>query len=727
MSIASDPTPTNTAIDPLWQQLNQLRPMLARHADCKPRYYREELFYVLHDKNNARFHKLSPTAYELIAAMNGRRTLAELLLIARTQLRQQASHELPEQQDVVELLQYLYVADLLICDIPPNTQSLFVRQGDKRKQRWRRMWTNPLSWRIVLGNPNRVLDRWQGVARGLTAWPIAALWLIVVATALLQAVLHWPELRAVSMDALFSPGNLLLLWFTYPALKVLHELGHALYTKAFGGDVYECGIVFILGVPLPYVDATAATGFDAKRQRLMVSAAGMAVELLLAAAALLLWLAVENSLAKSLLFNVALLGSVSTLLFNGNPLLKFDGYHLLCDLIETPNLAARAKSQWRYFVERYGYGVDATRGEARTGLGALGLIAFALASYAYRVFILAVIFFVLAQVSLLLAIILLGWMLTFQLFWPLLKYLYYLTHGGALRSHRTRALGVISAAVMLLVLLLLVLPLPLNTQVEGVVWLPQDSQIRAGAEGTVAVLEVVDGQRVDTGTAILQLSNPALVNRYRLKQAELNEYQLRYEQFFTSDRPRANLLREDLAVLADEVADLKQQVDHLTLTSPASGRIYFAALGLLQGHYLHQGDLAAYVLSPGSVRVRTALTQDEIGLVRQSTRGVTVRLAGAIANEYRAEIVQQVPGGTYHLPSPVLGTQGGGRLATKPTEGDAQQSIQQVFLVDVSLPAEELTPYYGQRAYLRFEHPPEPVARRWYRALRQLFIRQLNR
>lgn len=285
---------TQVAPDPLWQQLHQLRPMLARHAHCKPRHYRGDLFYVLHDLNSARFHKLSPVAYELVSAMNGRRSLLELLAVARTQLHQQGVAELPEPQDVIELLQYLYVADLLICDIPPNTQSLFVRQSDKRKQRWRRLWANPLSWRIVLGNPNRMLDRWQGLARRLTTWPVACVWLLLVATALLQTVLHWSELRAVSLDTLLSPANLLLLWLTYPALKVVHELGHALYTKAFGGDVYEFGIVFILGVPLPYVDATAATGFDSKRQRLMVSAAGMAVELLLAALALLLWLAVEN-------------------------------------------------------------------------------------------------------------------------------------------------------------------------------------------------------------------------------------------------------------------------------------------------------------------------------------------------------------------------------------------------------------------------------------------------
>ncbi|WP_232301133.1 HlyD family efflux transporter periplasmic adaptor subunit [Gilvimarinus agarilyticus] len=724
-SPALTPTGTDTA-NPMWQQLQSLRPMLASHASCKPRNYRGELFYVLHDINSARFHKLSPPAYELIGAMNGRRDLSEVLRVASIQLGQQGFNEIPGPQDVIELLQYLFVADLLICDIPPSTQSLFVRQGEKRKQRWRRLWANPLSWRIVLGNPNRVLDRCRGFARALTTWPVALLWVVLVVTAVLQALLHWPQLSAVSMDTLLSPGNLILLWLTYPLLKIIHELGHALYTKAFGGDVYECGIVFILGVPLPYVDATAATGFDAKSQRLMVSAAGMAVELLLAAVALLLWLVVENTLAKAILFNVALLGSVSTLLFNGNPLLKFDGYHLLCDLLETPNLASRAKLQWRYFVERFGYGVSDDRGEARSAAESVGLIGYALAAYAYRFLILAVIFFILAQVSLWLAVVLLGWVLGFQLFWPLLKYIHYLWRGEALKSHRGRAMAVVCVTVITVFGLLFVVPLPLSTQAEGVVWLPQESQIRAGTDGVIATIDVNEDQTVGAGTPIMQLHNPALVNRYHLKQAELKEYQLRYEQFFASNRVRANVLREDLAVLAEEVTDLERQVARLNVTSPMTGRVYLAGAEQLPGRFLSQGDIAAYVVAPEVVKVRVALTQEEVGGVRQATSHVSVRLAGDLKRQYQGSVVRQVPGGTYRLPSPVLGTQGGGRLATKTSENGQQQSVQQIFLLDVALTEEVPAPFYGQRAYVHFSHPPEPVARRWYRQLRQLFIRQLG-
>src|SRR5690606_20540021 len=175
--------------------------------------------------------------------------------------------------------------------------------------------------------------------------------------AVLQAGNHWQELTVGQLDRVVSPGNLLLLWLTYPFFKILHELGHGLFTKVWGGQVNECGVVIVAGTPLPYVDASAATGFHTKRQRLMVSAAGMAVELFLAALALLLWVQLSDGFARSFLYNIIIIGSVSTLFFNGNPLMRFDGYHLLTDAFDLPNLATRANQQVSYLIRRYAYGV----------------------------------------------------------------------------------------------------------------------------------------------------------------------------------------------------------------------------------------------------------------------------------------------------------------------------------------------------------------------------------
>lgn len=715
---------------PLWQQLQNLKPQLASHAELAPRDYRGELYYVLHDKAAARFHRLTASAYELLGAMNGERTLPQILQVARQGLNHSGADDLPDAEDLLELLQYLQVADLLICDMPPSTQALFARRQQSRRAGWRRLWANPLTWRIRLGNPNALLDRLQPLALALAKPWVGVLWLVVVGLALALAVVHWPRVAGVSFGDLLSPTNLLLLWLTYPVMKILHELSHGLFTKAFGGNVYECGVVFVVGVPLPYVDATAATGFASKAQRLMVGAAGMALEMLLAALAFMLWLAVENAFLQALLLNIVILGSVSTLLFNGNPLLKFDGYHLLCDWLETPNLASRARAQLRYLLERYGYGLTACQGEARTAAGACWLTAYGLAATAYRFVIFGFIFMLLARVSLPLALLLAVWVLSLQLFWPLARYFYQLLSHTENSSERRRIGAVTALFIIAVGLFTAVVPVPLSTRVDGVIWLPEDSRLRAGAAGQVAHIAVSDGQTVAAGQRLLELHNPQLRSQLAVKRAQVQEYQLRAEQFFSSDRPRAALLREDLAVLRAELVDLQQQVEQLQVVSSADGTVYWANPDILPGRYLERGDLLAYVDSSGlssrrGLRVRTALTQEQAGLVQKAAVNIDVRLSGNTDSVLPGKRLSQLPAVGYQLPSAALGAAGGGRLAVKSDDASGLQTQQQVFLLDIQIPKPDGQVHYGQRAYVKFIHPPEPLIKRWYRQLHQLFIRQL--
>ena len=187
---------------------------------------------------------------------------------------------------------------------------------------------------------------------------VLLVWLLIVLTALVAAVVHWPDLSGSLADQLFSPSNLLLLWLIYPLVKILHEFGHAFAVKKWDGEVHELGIMLLALTPIPYVDATASASFPEKRRRIAVAAMGMMVELLLASLALFVWLNVETGLISALAYNVMLIGSVSTILFNGNPLLRYDGYYMLADLIEIPNLGQRSTRYLGYLVQRYLLGIE---------------------------------------------------------------------------------------------------------------------------------------------------------------------------------------------------------------------------------------------------------------------------------------------------------------------------------------------------------------------------------
>lgn len=714
------------ADNPLWQRLEVLRPSLPRHIDFQRREYSGELWYLLQDKSNGRFHRLTPSAYRLLSFMNGRNSLPQILQAASAPEFYESPEEIPTQEELIHLLQYLHVADLLVCDMPPSTQELFARQQQKKKQRWMQLLMNPLVWKFSIGNPNRLLEKLLPLARIITSPAMGAIWLVCVGYALLQAAMHWTELTHGQLDRILSPHNLFLLWLTYPLLKIVHELGHGLFTKAWGGDVHEFGVIFMLGTPLPYVDASAATAFKTKRQRMLVSAAGMAVELFLAALALVLWLNIEAGLFKDILYNIILIGSVSTLFFNGNPLMRYDGYHLITDAFDQPNLASRANQQISYLVRRYAYGLQGLFAPAASRGEAVALSTYSIAAVCYRLFILASIILLAAHYFPKFALVLALWLMGFQLVLPIAKYFLFVSKSPVLQKQRKRAVSFVVGGAAIVILFLVAVPMPMSTSAEGVIWLPDDARIKAEASGEITQVLVADGEEVAQDQPIVQLVNPSLNADLAIKQASLREYEARMQQAWADDRSKAQLLAQDTEALRADVDLLQTRVDHLILRSPAKGRVRFTKHHQLLGSYLAQGDSIAMIETHEPLRVRTVLTQAEIGLVRQATQGVEVRSASQISQVIKASISQQVPAGTFELPSPVLGAKGGGRITLDASKPEGTKSAQMVFVVDVSAPKIIQTGQFGERAYVRFYHPAQPLGLQWYRGLQQLFIRNFQ-
>lgn len=719
-------TESQTNSNPVWQRLESLRPSLPRHIHIQRRDYNGERWYILQDKSNGRFHRLTPSAWRLISAMDGRNSLGQVLASAAHAEFYTAEDEIPTRDDLIHLLQYLHVADLLVCDLPPNTQELFARREQKKQQRWLRLLMNPLTWNIPLGNPDRLLDKLMPVARLLASRTMGIVWLLVVGYALLQIGVHWTQLTQGHLDRVLSPSNLFLLWLTYPCFKVLHELGHGLFTKVWGGQVNDCGLVFVVGTPLPYVDASAATGFQSKRQRLMVGAAGMAVELFLAALALLLWLQLPNGFLRDFLYNIMIIGGVSTLFFNGNPLMRFDGYHLLTDAFDLPNLATRANQQFSYLLRRYAYGVSGVFSPAVNHREAVLLTGYSVAAFAYRVFMLFFIILLVANYFPTLGLMIGCWLLFFQLLWPALKALNYLLRDKQLASKRTRALGVTAAGAALTILLLVAMPMPMSTSAEAVLWLPDEARVKVESSGEVAQLLVADGDKVEQGQELVRLYNPVLVANLAVQQAHLREYEARYQQAWVEDRAQAQLFEQDINAIKAEITLLQTRVLNLVVRSPSRGIFRITRQHYLPGSFLRQGDELALIEKPDLVRVRAAILQDEVGLVRQATQGVTIRFASNPVRSIVADMAQDIPVATQELPSQILGAQGGGRLAVDSGHPSGTRVKEKVFLLDLTLSDFVQSGHYGERVYVRFQHPAEPLAAQWYRSLQQLFIRHFS-
>jgi len=309
---------SETLFSPSWYRVASLRPRMRSHVRIHRHSFRGEIWFVLQDEAAERTHRFSAAAHRVIGLMNGERTVQQIWESASTQLGDAA----PTQEDVIRLLGQLHAADALLCDVPPDTMEMFRRFERHERMKWRRRLWTPLALRFPLVDPDRFLQRTQWLVAPLFGWFGALLWLAAVGSAAVLAVSRWTDLTSNIADRVLAPENLFALWLIYPVVKALHELGHAYATKRWGGEVHEIGIMLLVLTPVPYVDASSASGFKDKRQRMVVGAAGIAVELFLGALALFVWVSVEPGIVRTVAYNVMLITGVSTLLFNGNPLLR---------------------------------------------------------------------------------------------------------------------------------------------------------------------------------------------------------------------------------------------------------------------------------------------------------------------------------------------------------------------------------------------------------------------
>jgi putative peptide zinc metalloprotease protein len=539
------------------------------------------------------------------------------------------------------------------------------------------------------------------------------------------ATLHWPELTEGLASRVLDPRSLLLIGLLYPLVKAVHELAHGIAARTWGGEVHEAGIMVMVLMPLPYVDASSSSAFPDKRRRILVGAAGVGAELLLSALALYVWLAVEPGQVSAVAYTVMLIGGASTLLFNGNPLLRFDGYYVLADTIEIPNLGRRSQQYLTYLIQRYVLGVA----DARSPGGAAGerawLLTYGLASTAYRLFISFAIALFVASQFLAIGIALALWTLGAQIVLPLARGLHFLLTSPYLRRRRLRALATGALASLALAMLLFRVPFPSATRVEGVVRVPEEAFVRAGSDGFVRRLLVPPDARVAAGDPLVEAEDPLLLAEVHVLTGRQAELRAKFTTSLRTDRSAAQAVKDDLTAVEAEQRRARERLDGLLVRSPRAGRLVVPEASDLPGRFVRQGEVLGYVLDDGELTARVVVTQDDAALVRQHTLAVEVKLADRLRETLPARIAREVPAADDRLPSAMLGTAGGGGIAVDPKHADGTRALQTVFKFDLTLPRDLQSVPLGARVYVRFDHGWEPLAEQWGRRLQQLLLERL--
>ena len=704
-----------------WYRIAEIRPSLRSHVRICRHTYRGTAWYILQDVATNRQHRFNRAAYHIISLMNGRRTMREIWHKAGGLL----GDEMVSQDEIIRLLSQLHEADILISDVMPDFLELS-RREERRPGRWQRRLMNPLSLRFPLVDPDRFLVKGLPLVKPLAGWAGGLLWLAVVGPALILAALHWPELSAGAADRILTPENLLLLWFAFPFVKLLHELGHAFAVRFRGGEVHEMGIVFMAFTPIPYVDCSAAAAFPEKRWRMKVSAAGMAVELFVAALALYLWLAAEPGQVRNLAFNVMMIGSVSTLFANGNPLLRFDGYYVLADFLEIPNLARRSGKYLGYLVQRYLFGIE----HAVSPVTARGeepwFVVYGIASFCYRLFIMAALALWIGSKFLGAGIALAAWAIATQLIFPAVRTVSGFCASIAGHRKRTRILALTFGITAVLGTLLFVVPLPLRTRAQGVVIVPEDSRVLAAADCFVSEIVVPDSTFVRPGDPLIVCEDSSLDAEADVLAAGLAGTEARYHALPLQSRVQREILKKEIGSAAASLARVREKTDGLTVRSPGEGRFILPEGEGLRGRFVRQGELLGYIVGSAPPTVVVAVDQADIAIVREGSRAVELRLASGLARPLVATIVREVPAASDILPSPVLGTLGGGRIPVDPIDPRGVQAAVKIFQIEMRLPVRHDPIRIGERVYARIDHGCETLAQQGYRRLRQLVLGRFN-
>lgn len=700
-----------------WFRVASQRLSLRPNVNVRRQTFRGQRWMVLENPLTNQFFRMHPVSYEFVARLRPERTVEEVW----KECLERSPDEAPGQEAVIQILSQLYHAGLLQYSLASDSAQLFKRYERVRQREIRSQFLNIMFLRVPLLDPDRFLSAAQPLTR-LILSPLGALiWLIVVGLGIKVAIEHLPELKDQTQGVL-APDNLLLLYLGTVLVKTLHEFGHAFFCRRYGGEVHVMGVMFMIFTPMPYVDATSSWGFRSRLHRMLVGAGGMIFELFVAALASFVWLKTGTGIVHSLAYNMMLVASVSTLVFNLNPLMRFDGYYILSDLLEIPNLNQRATQLLRFWAERYLLGVKKAESPAHSPREAVWLAVFGLTSSVYRIIVFGGILLFIADRFLLLGILMslacaIAWVAT-----PTIGLIRYLASSPRLERCRPRAVAVVSGAVLCLALILQFVPFPSHFRAPGVLRSPEESEVHNDAAGWLEEIRIPPGATVAQGDALLRLSNPELELNLRAARASRVEVESEYRRAMQLQTADLRPLASRLETVTHLIERLERDQAALVVRARRSGTWIAPHVREFQRRWLTRGSELGFILDPALYQfVATVAQEDADRLFSRPLTQAEVRLRGEAGRVVGVSAMKVIPAEHRNLPSAALGWAGGGQVAVSGEDPEGRRASEPFFEVRADLlPKAPASLLEGRSGEIRFELPAEPLLPRWVRRLRQL-------
>ncbi len=647
------------------QEIETAQLLLRSDLLFTPQSARAPLVYQIEDPFTGKFYRVGHAEYVFLSLLDGRRTTREALHQLATAVPE---HGLSDG-DVVSICKWL--CDTGLARVVNRTTCSHVwgeYRSTLRRERLGKL--NPLVLRLALVNPARFLAAlypWIGWLLGKSLFPI---WLAVIISGYYQVAVQWGHFSS-SLQRVFSPDQWIWLAGCWIALKFLHEGAHGLVCMRYGTPPREAGLTFVAIAPLAYIDVTPSWQLRNRWQRMHVASAGMYAELAVAGVAAWVWALTSEAAVAYVAGRLVLLASITTLLFNANPLMRFDGYYILSDLLRIPNLYTEGQQCVQYLVRRYLCGIPVLLPRWSPGkkwiVGLYGII-----SMLWRVFV---------CLSLSLAVVAmagsLGWVIAgigLTLWWgvPILhgtRLLFMGDNGQRPSWPRLLFAGISAASIGLL--LTVTVPWSGRCAAPAIVEYAPYTIVRARCAGVVVEVFVRNGQFVRAGDPLIRIENKELLNELADLQLQIRQSLVRGRQFehehktaaFQAEQKR----RESLEL---QFAEKKRRSDQLLVTAARDGHVIGHQIESLRGRHFSIGDEMLALGNESRKELRLAICQDDLGPFRAALdRPVHVRLPGEARWTARLKCI--VPRAETRPVHPALLAPFGGALPAEPTSGES--------------------------------------------------------
>jgi putative peptide zinc metalloprotease protein len=599
---------------PFGQAAEQLVVKLRTDLVVQPQFYEGMTHYVVKDPLALKYFRFKIEEYFLLEQFDGKQTLQDVKKSFERKYRPQTI----SIEDLTRFVAQLHEAGIILIDSPEQAKVLVRR---RKKNRWRKIWAflaNILFIKIPIIDPERLLTGMYPYFRWIFTRTFIAVSMFSMLAAVILVVSQWRAFYDGLPDfqSFFNWWTIASFWICLAVVKVIHEFGHGLTAKHFGGEVHEMGILFLVLTPALYCDVTDSWLLPNKWKRIWISAAGIYVECFLASIATFVWMYSTPGLLNSLAMATMFICSVNTIMFNANPLLRYDGYYVMADWLEIPNLRIKSTQFFSYLFQEKVLGLEIPVQSYLPRSRRYLFVTYAVASYIYRWFVTFAILWFMSQVLKPYKLESVSYLLAVGSLVPLVGapsyqiFKFIRTPGRLRKVKKARAFAFAAAAVAIISGILLI-PTPLQIQGSMVLKLAKPEEIYAETEGRLVELNVKDGDWVKADTVLAKLSNPEKLKELSQKEQDQKVAFHKAQWFRQSpeleNRAQVKSFEEFAENLEPMIAKINDQIGKLTLISHRDGQVVGAP----------RKDTIGQYLKPGKPVVGDRMTFCEIGDPRQ--------------------------------------------------------------------------------------------------------------